>query len=239
MNSNTSRQIIQLNKDFYKKVSSDFSKTRQSPWKGWGRVVKKIDEHFKDRKLINVLDVGCGNGRFYEYLNENIRDVKFKYTGLDINDDLLMEAKKKYDKASWKHYDVAMDLCKITEKYDLVVAFGITHHIPGESFRKKWFKCLADLVKPSGFLIFTTWNYDVDDRFKQKIVTSSEIELEDGDYLLGWGKSKAQRYVHIYSEDEIQAITNPLGLCLAEYYKSDGKNEQLNSYHIFENTRIH
>jgi len=39
MNSKEVRQILELNERFYQSVFREFSKTRQKPWEGWGRVI--------------------------------------------------------------------------------------------------------------------------------------------------------------------------------------------------------
>ena len=63
MDAATIRNIIDLNNRFYKTVATDFSATRQMPWAGWDRLLP-----FLPKEAIDILDLGCGNGRFLSFL---------------------------------------------------------------------------------------------------------------------------------------------------------------------------
>jgi cyclopropane fatty-acyl-phospholipid synthase-like methyltransferase len=227
MNSKEVRQILELNERFYQSVFREFSKTRQKPWEGWGRVIDITTKMFggrisdeKSRKSdgIKILDLGCGNGRFLKFIAPKIE--KFEYTGVDMNNDLLSEAQKikvlpgKQNKKLVKE-DVILDIRKIDEKYDVVVAFGLTHHIPGQNIRKQWFEYLPKLLNKPGLLVITFW----------------EFEKNPGDYILGWGQKSPEpskvRFCHKYSENEIKEIENIFkksGLKPVEKYRADNKN---------------
>ena len=231
MNSKEITQILKLNELFYQSVSGDFSKTRQEPWEGWGRVCKTIVKTFnldelnngqsnlkndgKNTSCIKILDLGCGNGRFLKYIRSKIKS--FDYTGIDINNDLLLEAEKievlsNKQRKKFIKKDVILDIKKIKGKYNVVTIFGLTHHIPDKSFRKKWFGNLARLLSNPALLIITFWEFD----------------KKPGDYILGWGQqSKETRFCHKYSIKEIKEIEDIFknsGLKLIEKYKSDNKN---------------
>lgn len=243
MNSRVFDQIIQLNKDFYEKVGEDFSSTRQSPWKGWSRVIEVLKNHFQSGERLKILDIGCGNGRLYSFLEENLGEID--YAGLDSSKILLEDAKAHYPAAAFKHYDVIKKLDKISDRYDIVTAFGITHHIPSKEFRIKWFKNLANLVKPGGLLIFTIWDFYYDDNIRHaKTYNPSMIdknELEEGDYFLSWdhiGES-ALRYCHDFSDDEISSIKKSLensGMQFIDFWRSDGRDNISNEYFIARST---
>lgn len=231
MNSKEITQILKLNELFYQSVSGDFSKTRQEPWEGWGRVCKTIVKTFnldelnngqsnlkndgKNTSCIKILDLGCGNGRFLKYIRSKIKS--FDYTGIDINNDLLLEAEKieilsDKQKRKFIKKDVILDIKKIKGKYNVVTIFGLTHHIPDKNFRKKWFENLPRLLSNPALLIITFWEFD----------------KKPGDYILGWGQQpKETRFCHKYSVKEIKEIEDIFknsGLKLIEKYKSDNKN---------------
>jgi len=231
MNSKEITQILKLNELFYQSVSGDFSKTRQEPWEGWGRVCETIVKTFnldelnngqsnlkndgKNTSCIKILDLGCGNGRFLKYIRSKIKS--FDYIGIDINNDLLLEAEKieilsDKQKRKFIKKDVILDIKKIKGKYNVVTIFGLTHHIPDKSFRKKWFENLPRLLSNPALLIITFWEFD----------------KNPGDYILGWGRqSKETRFCHKYSVKEIKEIEDIFknsGLKLIEKYKSDNKN---------------
>lgn len=62
----TARILSQITSDFYARVSSSFSDTRQAPWEGW----KCVAEETRDVCVpgMRVLDLGCGNLRFERFL---------------------------------------------------------------------------------------------------------------------------------------------------------------------------
>lgn len=66
----------------------------------------------------SVLDIGCGLGDFYAYLNEQGVDVL--YTGYDITPDFVAEAGRRHPKASFEVRDVQME--GIPQKFDYVVS---------------------------------------------------------------------------------------------------------------------
>jgi len=215
MNLETVKDILKLNKDFYQSVSTEFSRSRQKPWVGWNRAVETSINALggvNKNRDIKVLDLGCGNGRFYEFISKKISKVD--YLGLDINNDLLNISKTKYktNKATFLNKDIYLGIDKIKGKYNIISAFGVTHHIPNNIFRIKWFKNLPSFLGLRGVIILTFWNF----------------EEKPGDYLLGWGnKKKTARYCHQYSEKEINKIISiykKMGLKLIDKYKSDKEN---------------
>ena len=239
MNSKTVDKIIALNKDFYEAVGQDFSRTRQNPWKGWFELLPLIRKQFAGRNSISVLDIACGNGRFYDFLKNNLPEFNIEYMGLDNNESLLQEARLKSLSGSvyYNIHNVIKDLDSAPGAFDLVVAFGITHHIPSNKLRKNWFLELSNKLNPSGLFVFTVWNYMKSNRSSRNIkpvpAEIDEQELEEGDYFIGWADTDAVRYVHDYSDREILEALNPTGLTLQKNFKADGKNNELNEYRIY------
>ena len=254
MNNSTIKEIIQLNKDFYKKTNEgkSFSGTRQSSWMGWKNLASVIKNNRKS-KLKSVLDVGCGNGRFYNELikNENWKKLledNFTYIGVDSDKDMLEEGRGKYKKASFIESDVITKPNSnnlINKKCDLVVSFGVSHHVPSEKLRLSWFLWLANLVDENGILCITTWLFvnakqfkTAKEELKNKNISISKGELDKGDYFLGWNKqNNLYRYCHSYSDSELSNIDlelRRLGFILNDTYLSDGKNNNLNKYLVYK-----
>lgn len=231
MDSQRISQILNLNKEFYQLVAKDFSETRQKPWEGWGRVVDiirkkrhELEKESPDLKPLEILDIGCGNGRFLKFLAENL-DC-FSYTGIDINNDLLKEARKIELKsvnqsAKFIKKDIFNDAKSLSGAYDVIVAFGVTHHIPDADFRKKWFLDMEKLLKSEpkkiSLLCLTFWDFGE----------------EPGDYFLGWkNREDSVRYCHKYSDRELNNIIKgyeKLGFKKIDSYTADNKN----TYFIF------
>ncbi len=66
----------------------------------------------------SVLDVGCGVGDLYPYLQDHFTGIE--YCGVDMVPGMIMAAEKKYPDVRFIHIDVL----EFTEQYDYVLASG-------------------------------------------------------------------------------------------------------------------
>jgi SAM-dependent methyltransferase len=223
--------LINLTNDFYNKIGLEFDKTRQTPWKGWDIIIDKILADDGATRGFSVLDIGCGNGRFLDYL-ETRSNFKLKsYLGVDSNEFLLTKTKGEFLKG-----DFISDVDSIPGKFDIVCAFGLTHHVPSTELRMKWFKEVSEKVNDNGYFVFSNWRIDLLDDFKAKVL-KSDLDLEENDYILGWNDSDAKRYVHIYKEAEMKDIADLLSQKGFEKFCAffaDGRNDKLNEYYVFK-----
>lgn len=259
MNRQTFNKILQINKDFYECVAEEFDTSRQYAWKGWEQVLKEINAYITETGLesIRVLDLGCGNGRFYKFLTENL-EIKIEYVGIDNNEALLEKARdikvRIRDRVDFIFGDVLTSLNEVLNgldetynynSFDLVVAFGITHHIPDVEFRKEWATKVLDLS--CYMTVLTFWNPTDTKQFRPlakgeiaKILKINPSELDDSDYFLIWGNDNYTtntnrntceedciRYVHIWKENEINEINKN-----SKLFYADGKGNNLNIYQI-------
>ena len=72
----------------------------------------------------SVLDVGCGFGDFYTYLNE--RGIEVDYVGIDISPEILDEARRCHPQIDFRQVDLLVD--DFGETFDYVVESGIFNH---------------------------------------------------------------------------------------------------------------
>ena len=84
---------------------------------------KKILQQKVKEKNLNVLDIGCGPGNMVKYLKFN------KYYGFDIDSNYINYAKKKYRNCFFFCEKFSKKSLKKIIKVDLVILFGILHHI--------------------------------------------------------------------------------------------------------------
>jgi len=64
-----------------------------------------------------VLDLGCGFADFYNYLKD--LGLQIKYTGFDINSDLIQVCKEKYVDGVFEVKDIQVD--RVDEKFDFII----------------------------------------------------------------------------------------------------------------------
>ncbi len=97
----------------------------------------------------SALDVGCGSsGRLIEVLIQH----GFMPTGLDISAEMISLARQRHPQVTFH----AADICtwQFPEKYDLIVAWDSTFHLPLAE-QKPVLKKMCDGLNPHGVLLFT------------------------------------------------------------------------------------
>jgi len=246
-----------INKQFYKSQANSFSQTRQSPWAGWRGLIPYIKQI--ENNPIKVLDIGCGNGRFGQFLKNNT-DRTIEYTGTDNSYELLKIAQINNPNAensifTFLYQDLVSELLddqffsQHQNRYDLIVLFGILHHIPSLTLRKRLLNSLGNSLNSNGLLVFTVWRFGELNRFADKLVNPKNYsidpqELEPGDYLVDWRtplerqtaqlankKTFPVRYAHAVSTQETTKLLQNLPPVLTSFL-ADGKDNQTNHYWV-------
>jgi len=234
MDKKTVDKLNELNKKFYLKTQVYFNRTREYYWAGWKKLLPYLPVK-KDlqRETLQVLDVGCGNARFGKFLEEN--DLKIEYTGMDNNQYLLDKVDKKLSQAELINQDI-LKTWKIQNRFDLIVFFGILHHVPGLGNRIRILKTAKNHLRGGGLLVFTLWQFKNIERLKKKIVKNHKLKgLEKNDYILKWEKGeKANRYCHFVDKKELKKILSELNMELIDEFEADAKEGQGNKYIILK-----
>ena len=196
--------LLKLNEKFYLKIQAYFNRSRQSPWSGWQKLLP-----FLQGPSLQVLDLGCGNGRFGIWLAKH---RQIEYTGLDNNQFLL-------DQIPFGRL-IKQDLTQpwnLKAKVDLVAILGVMHHLP-KPYRLQLLKRAATHLQPGGILFLSFWEFD----------PAKGKSLGSHDYLLPWKLGViAERYCHLYSQPEIDALIKPLKLNLLADFRADTSNRYL------------
>jgi tRNA (uracil-5-)-methyltransferase TRM9 len=250
MTQQTSQKLNQINQDFYNKIAHDFDSSRHYHWPGWDILWEKIN--IQNKRPLKILDLGCGNARFYDFISSKLTEDNFEYYGLDFSQNLLDIAKNNHQKENC-HF-IQTDIFSVNwvdkigeNNFDIVVLFGVMHHIPSQEKRKQLFQSINNILSNTGKFVFTTWQFLSSPRLASKVVNPKTIEgevifkeiilksedLNHGDYILDWNKGqKAYRYGHIYTEQETQDLLLQSNLKIQETFTADGKEGNVNRYHI-------
>lgn len=69
----------------------------------------------------SVLDFGCGKGDLFWFLKT--KGLNLKYTGMDINPELIRIAREKYKEATFRTIDLEKE--EIDEKFDFIIICGV------------------------------------------------------------------------------------------------------------------
>lgn len=249
MDQHTAQTLNRINRDFYHHCAEDFSATRQNPWKGWERLVEHIRSRGARPRELDVLDVGCGNGRFAHYLGETA--VQFSYLGIDNSTRALDHARSRIPEgisAALVQHDLLAEeiLPRAAHRpFSLIVAFGLLHHVPSYGRRLAILEELAQRLDYQGILAVSIWQFGRFDRFKNKIVSWDELasqtgvvidttQLEPGDHILSWGADPpSYRYCHFIDASEAGRLSSSLPLEHLDVYSADGFSNSLNQYYLF------
>jgi len=130
----------------------------------------------KDRlhEGLSVLDVGCAQGGFATVLGEHLRD--FRYTGLDINPDMIDRARKRHPAHTFHAIAEGRPWTVLQDRhFDLVLVLGILHLHEG------WRDTLAQAWKhTAGTLIFDLREHG-DATIEDKARSSFRMDFGGGD----------------------------------------------------------
>lgn len=269
MQDNIIRTLNKLNQDFYQTVANDFSDSRQYFWQGWQRIPEYLKQNNQRRKKIQVLDIACGNARFAQFLKKD--NVDFNYCGLDNSSNLLQIAQETIIKNNIDgqlfQFDLITNYLKnktiiwpFMQKFDLIVVFGLTHHLPSFNLRLDFFKSLNGLLNINGLVVISNWQFTQDKRFNKNILNWEKIKnnpkinlcqkvklknllkiLENNDYLLDWRKKEkiqknkvAIRYCYSFDKETSENIFKTAGYQIIDSFLADGKSQVLNRYFVLK-----
>ena len=198
--------LLRKNKENYNKIFKDFSATRRNVW--W-EIKFLFDKYvFPGQK---ILDLGCGNGRFFEIF----KNKSVEYIGVDFSENLIAIAKERFPQAKFIVAD-ALSLPFPDEFFDVVFSIAVLHHIPSQSLRALFLSEIKRVLKKDGILILTVWDFEVKMRFSDKVknfLLRLTGKLDRGDYFRCWGQ-KAEIYFHKFSKSEIEKLLRQSGFII-------------------------
>lgn len=136
--------IINATRDYYNEKFRQHGATHLGI--DWNSKEGAIIRYEQLLKIINIpdnfslLDYGCGYGLMYEYMLSKLKN--FNYTGFDISEEIIRQAKKKHSKsnANWQSAEQKL------ETYDFVVASGI-FNVKQECPEEEWKNYILETLK--------------------------------------------------------------------------------------------
>jgi tRNA (uracil-5-)-methyltransferase TRM9 len=219
------KSILEKTKENYNLIAKEFSATREEIWEELKFLFGDLKEGEK------VLDLGCGNGRWYKIFKEK----KVDYFGLDNSEKLIEIAKKNFPDAKFFVGD-ALSLPFQDDFFDKVYSIALLHHIPSEDFRIKVLKETKRVLKPGGILILTCWRIH---RLREilallkytllKIIGRSKLDFKD--FFVPWGK-KMLRYYHFFTQRELENLVKKVGFEILESGVVKNKMGNRQNYYI-------
>ncbi len=235
MDSNTALRLLDLNQQFYQTFGKEFSATRSRIQPG----VKGIMEHLRGPEAI--LDLGCGNGSLARHLSR--KGHPGRYIGLDFSSVLLGETENLPPNFMFLNTDLAGDWQEnrwvFSQGFDLVCAFAVLHHIPGDPLRIKILKKIHEVLQPKGQFVHSEWQFFNSSKLRARLQEAetagfSPLELDPGDYFMDWRRGgHGLRYVHLFNEIELASLAAASGFSILDTFHSDGENGKLGLYQLW------
>ncbi|WP_205508564.1 class I SAM-dependent methyltransferase [Longitalea arenae] len=110
---------------YHDDIRSVLCANQQRQYLRFAELLKYVDHNDASKE---ILEVGCGSADLYKYLNFN--GYRGKYTGYDINENLLNLAKAKYVNVNVELVDILES--KATRKFDYVLMSGVFNVMVGQ-----------------------------------------------------------------------------------------------------------
>jgi len=247
MNPAAAARLIELNRDFYTRFGDSFSATRRRVQPGVRQVLGMLkgDE--------SILDLGCGNGELARELAK--RGHHGSYLGVDFSLPLLRDADTQPEGVavvSWRHFTgefMQVELTKLSAytgrllvngQWSIITAFAVLHHIPSIELRLAILTTIHSLLKPDGLFIHSNWQFLNSERLKARIqpwdaAAISGLDVDAGDYLLDWRSGgEGLRYVHQFTEAELNDLAGATGFQVVATFYSDGAGGNLGMYQTWK-----
>jgi SAM-dependent methyltransferase len=238
MRSDVLQTLRRVNDSFYQTFGEPFAETRQRLQPGVLRALERLGDE------ASVLDLGCGNGGVARHLLE--QGQLGSYLGVDNSPILLAQAASTVDdpRVSFLEVDLMEPEWEVQmadnpfgqARFDRVLCFAVLHHIPGREARLALLRPVRRLLETQGQLHLSTWDFLSSPRLQTRVVPWEELgltaeDVDPGDYLLDWRRGgTGLRYVHHFTQDELQGLARETDFEVLETYSSDGENGRLGVY---------
>lgn len=197
----------------------------------WTNQIYDIFNKYK-KESGNLLDIGCGTGEMGLRFSD-----KFRYSGLDLSEDMLRLANKKLKRLDIQLYQADMVNFRMPERFDAAVAlFDTINHLTSNDELTSHFICMKETLKEDGIYIFDLIDREFMNKMfpggtfvdiRNKITVIWEHEHQDGiDYIDAtyFVKNKAGAYdkltegyeKKIFTLEEVEMSLKKSGMKLLE-----------------------
>ena len=171
--------------------------TRYSHWTSVKKYLLELE-----KKKINFLDFGCGNGKYLSF-GEN-----FNTFALDNCEELLKIVSKSYPNVHIIKGDVSDNLDNINSQsdyFDSIISVAVMHHLSTKIRRIKMIQNIFNMLKSGGTCLITVWaNSFINNNTAKSKSTLTKLD-ESNDYLVSWN-NQFQRYYHLFEADELEEL---------------------------------
>lgn len=209
-------------KKAYNSFAKDFSATRNYSWKEFEKL--SITTKLND----SILDIGCGNGRLFSYLDKKNLDIQ--YFGVDISENLLKEANNNFPNQNFSLGSFTNFSQLKNCKFNKIWAVASFHHLSSYKERCLALKNIYSHLEDKGEFVCTVWNlYNQKKYLKQKQFSKIRSIFNplwnDHDFLIPWGDKKILRYYYSFDKKELEYLLQENGFIIEDsFYSENSQN---------------
>jgi ubiquinone/menaquinone biosynthesis C-methylase UbiE len=172
----------------YDTIAKHFDETRYSLWRGVRGYLNSISSGSQ------VLDVGCGNGKYLSYRKDCMMH------GCDPCEELIRIAREKHQSANLIVAN-GLALPYETNSMDAVFSVAVFHHLASVETRMQFIKEFLRVWNRNERAFLSVWAYEA--------IRPSWKKLEtEGDYIVPWHNKDDnkvyERYYHVFSKEELE-----------------------------------
>lgn len=225
------QQLLALNREFYDAQADSFAGSRVSPQPGFASLLPHLP-----RPCPRFLDVGCGNGRFAQFLQSKNRIGSF--VGVDFSEELLAHAAQNAVGTFHQRNLLERDCLADLGEFSAISSLAVFHHIPGKANRIRLMREMKEQLAADGRILLSNWQFMDSPRQRRKVQNWAEIgltadDVEPNDYLLAWQRGGfALRYACHIDAAETAEIAQAADLTIVVQFRSDGKEGDLSLYTV-------
>ena len=111
------------------------------------KLYRRIIQMLPSLENKTLLDIGCGSGRFLDFIPESVR-----YIGYDFNGDYIRKASLKYADRKAEFFVADINEDPDLPKGDIAVAIGVLHHLTDNDCRK-FMTSVKNRLNPGGIFL--------------------------------------------------------------------------------------
>ena len=198
-------QIIKQVSEYYSSKVLDFGATPQGvDWNSeesqhirFEQLTKVIPENASG---FSILDYGCGYGALYEYLKTKF--TSFQYTGYDISEAMLAEAKKKYPGKNIKWVNSLDNI----PPHDFVMASGILN-VKLNFTKPLWEKYIKAVLQQMNTLSRKGFSFNILTKYSDREYMRKHLYYADPAMLFDYCKKNFSKYVAVLHDYPLYEFT--------------------------------
>lgn len=229
------QRLLDLNQEFYDAQADSFSGSRVTPQPGFARLLPHLPQ-----PCSRFLDVGCGNGRFAEFLQSH--NAIGEFIGVDFSEELLADAAKNAAGSYYQRNLLQPGCLAGLGQFCAISCLAVMHHLPGKANRERLLREIKEHLVEDGRLLISNWQFMDSPRQRRKVQSWAEVDLTPGDvepndYLLAWQRGGfALRYACHIDAVETAELAENAGFTIEDQFRSDGKEGNLSLYTVLTPT---